>query len=549
VDWDDGVLLFRNPNIVHPSPGNLLHHWEPHNTDNVFMYNPMVFTLWWSLSHLSDVQSPDILGATINPYVFHAASLVVHWLCACAVFEILRRLKLRNWAAATGALVFAVHPLQTEAIAWASAMKDLLSGLFALLAIWRYIAALDSRGDARKREYWLSTIFFAAALLSKPSTVVVPAIVGAIDLIMYRRSWKDVARWTLPWYAMAILVTLLAAQIQAIMPQAYAPMWAHPLIATDALAFYMAKLILPIGLKFDYGRNPTAVLTDPTLYHPLRWTWIFPVALAVIIWRSGRKQLWLAGAIFLLGVLPVLGLKTFAYQYYTTVADRYVYLSMLGVALAVGWWMETHRTRTEAVIATAVIVVLGCLSFVQAQRWTDTDTLYSYALDHTEPIHEVILGEYNDDLALPYLHRAESAGRIGEYPEEKEFADQAVAYIEKGIEYYRTSVRLDPTQTHGYDLLARDLVLLGRIPEAIDTVKTWIKMDPLTDAGAKQAPGRLEGMLGSLYLANHQYPEAVAALKRSLAEHDDPDVRRTLATAEKAAAKIAGETTHPSGRP
>src|SRR5580700_157574 len=260
VDWDDGQHIYLNKNIVDHSFEGLLHHWEPLSPDNPQMYCPMVFTVWWSLAHLSDVQSPDLLGATLNPYIFHAANLVVHWLCACVVLEILLRLKIRGWAAAAGALVFAVHPLQTEAVAWASAMKDLLSGLFALLSIWRYIAALESQDQKRTWNYWLSTIFYAAALLSKPSTVIVPTIAGAIDLIVFRRSWKDVVRWTWPWYVMAIVITVIAAKVQRFPAWVGGPLWAHPLIALDSLAFYLGKLILPIGLKFDYGRNPAALM-------------------------------------------------------------------------------------------------------------------------------------------------------------------------------------------------------------------------------------------------------------------------------------------------
>jgi protein O-mannosyl-transferase len=547
VDWDDGQHVYANENIVEHSLQGLLNHWEPLNPANPQMYCPMVFTVWWSLAHLSDVQSPDLLGATLNPYIFHAANLAVHWLCACVVLEILLRLKIRAWAAATGALVFAVHPIQTEAVAWASAMKDLLSALFALLSIWRYMVALESQGQKRTRNYWSATIFYIAALLSKPSTVVVPAIVGVIDLIAYRRSWKDVARWTWPWYVMGIVIAIVAAIVQRFPSWVGGPMWEHPLVAMDSLAFYLGKLILPIGLKFDYGRNPPALLTDPALHHPLYWTWIFPLALAVIIWRSKQKQLILAGAVFLLGVLPVLGLKAFEYQYFTTVADRYVYLSMLGVAMAVGWWMDAHRSRTTTIAATAVVVILGCLSFLQAQRWTDTETLYSYALDDTQPTHKTIYGQYQDDLALPYLRRAAEAERMGDMAQEKELTNQALAYIDKAMSYYRTAIRLGPTDTHAYDLLARDLVRLNEIPEAIDTVKTWIIMEPHSDLPGKEAPGRLQGMLGSLYLKNGQYPQAVEALKRSLAEHDDPDVEKTLAVAEKLAAQTANGATRPGG--
>lgn len=535
VDWDDGQLIYKNQNVVHPTIGGLLNQWNPGSADNrnQSMYCPMVFTVWWSLSPLAQLDSPDLLGSTLNPYVYHAANLVVHVLCACVVLEILLRLKIGPWAAAAGALVFAVHPLQTEVVAWASAMKDLLSGLFALLAIWRYIAAIESRGKPRKWNYALSTICFAAAVLSKPSTATLPVIVGAIDLILYRRSWKDVVKWTWPWYVMAIAAAIITAAIQVRKSWVGGPEWSHPLVAMDALAFYLGKLLFPFHLNVDYGRNPLAMLNDPN--HPLYWTWVFPVASGIVIWRSRVRQWWVAGLIFLLGVLPTLGLTAFAFQYFTTVADRYVYLSMLGAALGVGWWMQGHRSRAWGIAAGAVIVVLGSLSFVQAQRWTDTPTLFSYAMDNTKPLHNITMGSYQDDLAVPCLRQAEQAGKLGHYAEQKQFMDQALGYMDKAMAYYRTAIRLGPTDTQAYDLLSRDLVFLNRFPEAIEVVKQWIKYDPQSELNPSQPPGKLEGMLGVLYLKNHQYPEGAAALKRSLAEKDDPEMRKMLVAAENLA--------------
>jgi protein O-mannosyl-transferase len=542
VDWDDGQHVYLNRNIVEHDFGGLLNHWNPKYPENPQMYCPMVFTVWWTLAHLSDVQSPDLLGATLNPYIFHAANLLVHWLCACVVLEILLRLKIPPWPAAAGALIFAVHPLQTEAVAWISAMKDLLSGLFALLCIWRYIVALDSQGPQRKWNYWASLLFFVAALLSKPSTVVLPAIVGAIDLMFYRRNWKVVLLWTGPWYAFSLVATGIAASLQFHLRGVGGPLWAHPLIALDSLAFYLTKLVVPLWLRFDYGRSPAAVLSDPL--HPLYWTWVLPVAAALLIWRTHRTPLVLAGAIFVLAVLPELGLKGFIYQYYTTVADRYIYLSMLGVALAVGWLVSQYPSRKTVVASICVIVFFGSLSFVQARKWIDTDSLYS-SLDNTQPIHLTILGQYQDHLAVPYLRRAAQAARIGDSEQESELTAKGIEYMEKAMSFYRESIRLGPNDTHAYDMLARDLVQLNQIPEAIGVVKAWIIVDPKTDIAVPEKPGRLESMLGALYLKNRQFPEAVKALKRSLDEEDDPDVAKMLTTAET----LAAQTTRPAPKP
>jgi len=551
VDWDDGPQLYQNPIIVdHPLSG-LEKYWNPFSDENaaISIYCPMVFTVWWGLAHLSDVQSPDLFSTTLNPYIYHAANLAMHWVCACLVFEILLRLKIRPWPAACGALIFALHPLQTEAVAWASAMKDLLSGFFALLTILMYIIALDSRGNARKRNYWLSTIFFIAALLSKPSTVVVPVIAGVIDRMIYGRSWKQIARWTWYWYAMGIAIILITARVQKLESWVGGPLWAHPLIAMDSLAFYLGKLVLPIHLRFDYGRNPQALLTDPTLHHPLYWTWIFPALLALILWRSKQKVLIVAAAIFALGLLPVLGLKTFAFQYYTTVADRYVYLSMLGVALAVGWFIQQHASRAVAIAAAVIVCILASLSFVQARQWTDTPTLYSYGLDKTRPLHLTILAQYQDVLAQPYFRRAQMAAAAGDFVHQRIYQEQGIAYIENAIAYYRLANRLGPNNGETYNFLARDLVLMGRLDEAIDTVMRWIDADPHEEFGIRQKPGRLQDMLGMLYLRNHQYQPAVNAFERSLTEQDDPQVRSDLARAQALARALAAKPPAAPTRP
>lgn len=558
VDWDDGALIFNNPNIVNHSFPGLLHHWNPFNEENTSMYNPLVFTTWWVIALFSDVQSPDLLGAMLNPYLFHAASLAVHWLCACLVFEILRKLKFRDWPAAAGALIFAVHPLQTESVAWATAMKDLLSGFFALLTILQYMIAVESKGKKGTKHYWLMSAFYLAALLSKPSTVVLPLIITVIGRLIYRRSWRELIRWTLPWYVLALAFTIVASKIQHFPSGAVGGyLWERPLVALDAIAFYLGKLILPIHLTFDYGRNPVSVLNDPDLHHPLYWTWSFPVALAVILWRSKQIMLWTAALIFLLGLLPVLGLTPFAYQYFTTVADRYVYLPMLGIAIAIAWWLNRTDQRNQplycrntAIACTVLLVILGSLSFVQADRWRDTETLYNYSLNTTKPIHLLAIGHYHDDLALPYAKLTNQALQIGNYAKANESKDKALAEYNRAMSCYRQAIKLDPDNTHGYEDLYKDEVTLNQFPEAIETIKQWMAVESNpnrnTDLAGREKPGTLEGMLGLLYLKNHQVSQAVEMLKRSLALQPNPYLQKTLDTVESL---LAQQATRPTSAP
>jgi hypothetical protein len=549
VDWDDGPLLYNNPNISNPTLPGLLHQWEPLNPGNSGMYNPLVYTIWWLIAHVSQLESPDLLGATLNPYLFHAASLVMHWLCACVVFEILRQLKFRDWTAAAGALLFAVHPLQTEPVAWAVGMKDLLSGFFALLTILQYLLAVRSEGHQRTSHYWLMTGFFIAAVLSKPSTVVVPLMIAVIGRFIYRRTWRELVAWLWPMCALALGATVLAAFIQKF-PQAKvgAPLWERPSVALDALAFYLWKLVLPINLTFDYGRTPQVLLADPQLHHPIYWTWIFPVTLAIVVWRSKEPLLWIGGLIFLFGLLPVLGLKPFGYQYYTTVADRYVYLSMLGVSITAAWLLDRKRNQKQFVYgrkltlgATLILVILSILSFAQAGRWQDTPTLYATSLNAMKPVHNIALGHYYDDLGAPLAKLAAESASAGRYQEAAEYRRQMAQQFERAMSYYRNAIEVQPTNTNGYDCLAKDQVFLGQIPQAIETVKEWIatepKIDPDIDLSEPQVPGTLQAMLGNLYVRNHQYAEAIAALKESVQLKPDADTQKLLQFAEILQAK------------
>jgi hypothetical protein len=221
---------------------------------------------------------------------------------------------------------------------------------------------------------------------------------------------------------------------------------------------------------------------------------------------------------------------------------------MLGVALAAAWWLHQHHNRAITVATAVVIAIFGSLSFVQAQHWTDTEALYEHGLADAQPEHATIMGQYQDYQAVPYFKRAKQAELAGDYVSARTDLQKADALLERAMKYYRDAIHLSFTEVHAYDLLAKDQVQLGRIPDAIDTVKTWIQADRQVFREAREKPGRLQGMLGTLLLRNRQYPEAITALKKSLAETNDPDVAKTLAVAEKLAAQSA-PATKPTSRP
>jgi tetratricopeptide (TPR) repeat protein len=537
VDWDDGRLIYFNQNIASPTIHGLLNQWNWNDPGTNAMYNPLVYSLWWVLGHFAQLEYADMLHAKLNPQVFHLANLIVHWLTVCLVFEILRKIGLRDWPAAFGAAVFAVHPLQTEPIAWATGMKDLLCGLFTMAAIWRYLAALQAtEARGRRNNYLAATALFLAALLAKPSSVVLPLVVAAMDRMLYRRRWRDIARWVAPWLVMSIPITLLASHIQT-MPAVYrTSLWSRPFVALDALAFYAYKLVLPLYLSFDYGRTPNALLSQKTFLHPLYWTWIIPVAIALVLWRLRKRELTLGALIFVLSVLPVLGLTPFTFQYYSTVADRFVYGGMLGVALAVGWLVSQTKSRVVWSCAIAVLAAWCTQSFLQGGVWEDTDALYEHAAASAtrgSAVHYAIYGQYKDMVAHAAWRKAllaKNQGNMAEYAEQIAIANKNFA---EAIDGYETSMSIEPRDGVIYDQLGAALASAGRWDEAIKIQKERIANQVNLNQAFREDPAVLYDSLGMLNLQAKHYDAAVEAFEKSLTYKPDPDVEARLKKARE----------------
>jgi len=381
LDYDDHKAVYENP-YYHPvTAPHVLHFWRhPYFS----LYMPATYTTWAALATIARLPQPVSTTGTdthsLDPHVFHAATLVAHILNVLLVFAMLRLLVKHDWAAAAGALLFSLHPVQVEPVAWVTEMKGLLSGFFSLLALWQYclFAALPRENLKRRRaHYALATLSFSFALLAKPSAVVVPLLAWCLDYWNTRRLSRQSLLPLLPWLAMAVLWVLLTRSVQPIEDKSVLTLlWARPLIAGDALSFYLRQLVLPMHLIPHYGRTPEKVLQS---------AWIFltgatPYLLMLGVWRLRRFRLTAATAIFVAALLPVLGLIPFGYQAYSTVADRYLYLAMLAPALGLAFLLARVQHKAAWSLCATLLIILGWRSAVQASYWQNTVTLFEQEL-------------------------------------------------------------------------------------------------------------------------------------------------------------------------
>jgi len=382
VRWDDEINVYQNP----VTPAHLAHFWlgtgMGQGADTV--YRPVVYTAYALIARVARTApyTTDSQMATLDARPFHAANLLLHALNVLLVFGLLRRLIRQDWAAGAGALLFAVHPLQVESVAWVTGLTDLLGAFFSLLALGEHIRFRES---GRRYHRALAALWFVLALGSNPSAVTLPLVALAVDHWLLGRVWRDGSEalaWWVPLAGAAVLITRHAEPVTAL--AVTVPWAARPLIAGDALAVGLAHLVWPASLALDYGRSPHAVLGGG-------WAWLtglVPLVLAALVRRSHRPWLKAAAAVYVLALLPSLGLIPFRFQAYSTVADRYSYFALLGPALALAGTLAFLPRRLPArprlALGTACaggFLLLGLTSALQVTFWQNSFALFGHAVE------------------------------------------------------------------------------------------------------------------------------------------------------------------------
>ena len=383
VNWDDLIVIRTNPRYNPPTVEALKYYWTGLTPHDEF-YVPINYTVWWVLAHTP--RAVDAAGkAVLRPWPFHAINWVAHAVNGVLVLLVLHRLTRSRWPSVLGALLFALHPIQAEPVAWAASMYSSVSGMFSLLAVWQYLKFSDGRGGTAaegRRRSWapfvLATVAYAAALLTKPTAVVVPGVVAVIELFVRGRRLRELVVPLAVWGAMTVPIVRLARASQQEAPVYTPPAAWRALIALDSLAFYLYKLVLPVGLAPDYGRSPRWLLGEGPAYY----TWLAPAAVLGLAWAGRRRAPWALGCalLFVAALLPTLGLVPFDYQRYSTVADRYAYLAMLAPAAALALALARRPAPALLALATVAVGALAVLAHLQTRHWRDTDALYAHTL-------------------------------------------------------------------------------------------------------------------------------------------------------------------------
>ncbi len=325
-------------------------------------------------------------------------------------------------------------------MAWVSGFKDTFSGFWSLLAIGLFLTSAVGDGRVRWGGYAAAAAAFAVALCAKPAAVVVPPIVVVLAWAAGDPRPRRTLALLAPWLLLAVPVVVITRGQQADATlMTWDPPAVRPLVAADAVAFYARQVAWPAGLAVDYGRTPRRVW-DHAAAATVGIALVAAAGGAAVLLTRRRGRALTAGlAVFVLGIGPVSGLVPFIYQQFSTVSDRYLYLPMVGVALAVAWAVG-RAGRRGLIVASTVVLAWAVRAAVQVGVWRDTGTLFAHNL------------AVNPDSALSYEGLGMIAGRAGRWGP-AESADRA-------------AVRLDPAEPRYHAALSAVLARTGRPAEA-----------------------------------------------------------------------------------
>ena len=456
---------------------------------------------------------------TINYQLFglwepgwHLMNLLVHTTATVFVYYLLRRLSGDIVIASLTALLFGVHPAHVESVSWISGIPDPLAALFYVPSLIWYVRYRQEGGGK-----WLiaSVVAYGLAALCKETPLALPLVFVVWELTQQRGRKKFGTRfrettWLLvPYAAVAAGYLLLRFSVLGRLS------WKHPFMArvpdyaiwmTVPYVFvnYLRHLVAPFRLSLIYGTSFIMSASDPRFLVPAGLL-LLMAAILLIYRKKLDAGIWLALALIIAPLLPVLNLKVFHYEY--IIQDRYLYLPSIGFcSLVVLIIVRLARGNQKLTLAVGGIIILafGVSTIVQNRVWHDAVALWQRAIFYAP---ESWSTHYN--LGLAYLNSKQSELALRELEEAK---------------------RLNPAEATIYNNLALAQAALGDLHGAIANSKEALALDPTTieahnNLGAfLYAQGSYSAASSEFALVLMRDPESVSAhfnLGRTFAAMND----------------------------
>jgi Flp pilus assembly protein TadD len=526
VNYDDGKYVYDNPVVAKglTLQGALwaltfgeIGHWHP---------------LTW-LTHMADCQ---VYGLWAGGH--HLTNVALHALAAVLLFLALREMTGNLWRGAFVAGVFAIHPLRAESVAWISERKDVLSGVFFMLTLWAY--ARYARQPSRRR-YAVVVLSYGLGLLSKNMLMTLPFVLLLLDWWPLQRKAPGGAGdgrvkapfWGLVREKIPLFLLMVGSCVATVLvPEKVTDFDRLPFLerignALVSYCVYLRQMVFPAGMAILYPNPPNG---QPFWKAGLAVALLAVLSIIVVACRNKRPYL-LVGWLWYLGMLiPVIGIIQISSS--AAHADRYTYLSEIGLVLAGTWAVGDwslgwkHRQAVLGVLAAVVTGALMVCAWKQTAHWKGSETLWTHALACTtgnyvahNNLGDALLQKGQPDEAMPHFHKAleikldngEAHFNLGNVLRLKGRTDEAITQ-------YQEAVRFNPSIGQAHNNLGTALRQKGKLDEAIAQFQWALQILPDNEsihfnlAKALFQKGRLGEAITQFKLALQLEPADMEAL-------------------------------------
>jgi protein O-mannosyl-transferase len=496
---DDGLLIFQN---------NAIRSMDLATLKTVFTsYDPELYIPLTIVSY-----QLDYLIGGLHPFIFHFTNLVLHTFNATLVTFIIMMLFKYRWLAILCGVFFAIHPLQVEAVVWASARKDVLSAFYFLSSVLAYLAYAkkhkcpveDNGGHSAERQfsaitgnagkafpshthcYALSIALFLLGLLSKVSILTLPIILILADYIQKRPYDRRAIVEKLPYAALSIVFGIIALGGKSTIVDIMTP-FEKILLACKGISFYLYSFIAPAKLSVFYPELGAISLTN-TVFNISIIITLLLLGWIVMAYRSGNRPHVFALLFFLITLAPTFVTPNKGGGNIFFASDRYMYLPLIGLLLIVipvvlSFLEKQFTTRIGVFVSLGILgIILSTMSFHQSLLWGDQVQLFDRAVA-TAP-----------EFYLSYINRGAAEQQAGNL-------DAAYASFEKAISLRKLG--------NTYGQLGQIAAKQGHLYVAIGEFKKGIAIDP--------DDPELHNGLGQVYTAQNQFEQAIVEYETALA--------------------------------
>ncbi len=367
VSLDDNYLIYDNPAVQAINRHTLAHVFTSYDPQ---LYIPLTFVSYqlnWAIA-----------GNT--PWVFHLTNLLLHIGSALLLLLIIYQLTGSQLVAFFVSIVFAIHPLNTEAVLWAAARKDVLAGFFFFLSLYAYLRYRE-REDMR---FLIgSIIVYALALLSKVSVIPLPLVLLLLDWLegrgWGRRVWLEKA----PYFACAFLMGIIAVAGKSKVVVSWGFLLNFLLTAKSTL-FYILKMFVPAGFSVIYAQIAPVTLASPVFLGSMIGLLALSAAFLLLFFLNRAKMVAFGLGVYLMLLIPNF-INFWKNGFLFFAADRYAYLAGVGIFFLVGLclrWLEKNYRPANlpfgpgAALACVIPLILIPLTMVQARTWGSSEAMY-----------------------------------------------------------------------------------------------------------------------------------------------------------------------------